>query len=232
MKISVATVCFNSALSIEHTIHSVLCQTFDNIEFVIVDGGSTDGTIEILNKYSDRIVSISEPDKGVYDAMNKALKMATGDFLIFLGSDDHFVSSDVLERMANLMVDNSTIYYGNVLRPLNMDIYCGRYNKYKLAVKNISHQALFYPRSVYQTKQYNLEYRIFADYVYNMQLWKKVKFQYVPVIVSYYNESGLSSTSRDKAFENDYAKLRRENLGLLPLIYSVIYHHLRRILKG
>lgn len=231
MKFSIVTVCYNSLGTIEHTIHSVLTQHYKEFEFIIVDGGSTDGTVEMLKKYAKQIKYISEPDDGIYDAMNKGLSMSNGDFLIFLGSDDHFISSDVLERMANQLNDDNTIYYGNVLRPLNMDIYCGRYNKYKLAVKNISHQAIFYPRSIYKNKIYDLRYKIFADYVYNMQLWRKVNFQYVPLVVSYYNESGLSSISSDKTFEKDYSKLRRDNLGLLPLLYSLIYHLVRKIFK-
>ncbi len=227
MFFSVVIVSFNVADIIEKAILSVLGQTYSKKELVIVDGASTDGTIDVLKKYSDRIKWVSEPDNGIYDAMNKALKMASGDFLIFLGSDDHLISLDVLEKVSQFIDVRDKIYYGNVLRPYHNDIYCHKFNKFKLAVKNISHQAIFYPRSVYKTKQYDLKYRIFADYVYNMQLWNKVRFQYVPVVVSFYNETGISSRNKDKAFESDYVAIRRRNLGFLPLVYSAVYHFLR-----
>lgn len=90
-KISVGTVCYNAANCIENLIRSVKKQTYSNIEFVVVDGVSNDGTLDILNKYKQDIdILVSEPDKGIYDAMNKLLKLATGDFLIFMGADDVF----------------------------------------------------------------------------------------------------------------------------------------------
>lgn len=230
-KITVATVTFNSASIIEDCIQSVLRQKYNNLEYIIIDGNSTDGTVDILKKYYSQIRYVSEPDKGIYDAMNKALRMSTGDYLIFIGSDDRFVSLDVLARMSTHLKNETIIYYGNVLRPLKMEIYCGKYNKYKLAVKNISHQAIFYPRSVYKSLQYDLHYKLFADYVYNMQLWKNIKFQYVPILVTCYNETGLSATSVDDAFIMDYTRLRLKHLGFFPLCYSKVYHFLRILFK-
>lgn len=101
MKISVVTVCYNASATLEKTIHSVAAQTYPNIEYVIIDGGSTDGTRDIISSYEDIINKwVSEPDEGLYDAMNKGLRMASGDFIGFLNGDDCFASQDALESVA------------------------------------------------------------------------------------------------------------------------------------
>lgn len=101
-KITVVTVCFNAAETIEKTILSVVGQTYDNIEYLIIDGGSKDDTLEIIKKYENNISKwISEPDKGIYDAMNKAIKMATGEWINFMNAGDCFAADDVLEKIFN-----------------------------------------------------------------------------------------------------------------------------------
>ncbi|MCB0642106.1 MAG: glycosyltransferase, partial [Phaeodactylibacter sp.] len=98
-KISVITVVYNAVDLLEDTLLSVLNQTYDNIEYVVVDGASTDGTTEIVHRYKDRIDRwVSEPDKGLYNAMNKGLAMATGDFVWFMNAGDHIYSPDTLEK--------------------------------------------------------------------------------------------------------------------------------------
>ncbi len=100
MKVSIITVCLNSRETIEDAILSVLEQDYQNIEYIIIDGGSTDGTLEIINKYKDRISKIiSEPDKGIYDGMNKGLKVATGKIIGFLNSDDMYFSNKVISTV-------------------------------------------------------------------------------------------------------------------------------------
>ncbi|MBP7051040.1 MAG: glycosyltransferase [Phycisphaerae bacterium] len=104
MKVSIVTVCFNSAATIEHTIRSVRDQEYEHVEHVIVDGGSTDGTQEVVGRYNGRIREfISEPDRGIYDAMNKGLALATGDVVGFLNADDVYVSSTVIGDIADAM---------------------------------------------------------------------------------------------------------------------------------
>ena len=106
MKISVITVCYNSEATIRETVESVLTQTHRDVEYIVVDGGSKDGTLEILSRYVERIQHLtSEPDSGVYDAMNKGLALATGDVVGFLNSDDVYVHSGILSRVAAVMMN-------------------------------------------------------------------------------------------------------------------------------
>ena len=231
-KISVITVSYNAASTIEETILSVVNQRYDNTEYIIIDGKSTDGTCDIISKYKDRISCfVSEPDKGIYDAMNKGLQKATGDFVIFLGADDHLMSYDVLSIVASKIQDDNSVYYGNVLRNHRNDLYCGKYYRYKIAVKNLCHQAIFYPRAVYTQYAYELQYKIFADYAYNLKLYDKVAFRYIPVTVSYFNDQGCSSQVIDSKFEADRKSIIVSHVGYLPYIYSNIYHCLRNLIK-
>lgn len=230
--ISVVVATYNCGAIVSETIESFMGQTYKSKELIIIDGASDENTLSIINHYKKWIdVFISEPDKGIYDAMNKGLKNASGDFLIFMGSDDHFVSYDTLERVACHLIDKKVIYYGDIWRPKNNDIYCRRFYKYKLAVKNISHQALFYPKSVYKTKSYSLKYKIMADYAYNIELWRKYKFEYIKEPISFIGQNGLSSCEIDDIFENDRRLLVCNNLGVMPYVYASLYHFLRNIIK-
>lgn len=108
MKVSIITVALNNAEYIEACIQSVINQGYENIEYIVIDGGSTDGTIDIIKKYEDKInVWISEPDRGIYDAMNKGIRMATGDVVGFLNADDVYYDPSVLENVAKVMGDQS-----------------------------------------------------------------------------------------------------------------------------
>ena len=225
MKITILTVCFNAESTIEKAILSVISQTYRDIEYVIVDGGSSDATLSTIEKYrNNQFVILSEPDEGIYDAINKGLRLASGDFILVLGADDSLYNDNVIQ-------DVDSIYYGNVCRSLKRDIYCGKYNSYKLAVKNISHQAIFYPKSVFKNKEYKTEYKLFADYVYNVELWNSKKFQYIPIVVSNFCNGGSSATLKDLFFEKNRKTLICNNLGLCQYYYSELYHWIRNIIK-
>jgi len=114
--ISIITVVYNSLDLLAGTIESVMSQTYSNIEYIVVDGGSTDGTVAIIEKYADHISQwVSEPDKGLYDAMNKGLKMATGDYVWFMNAGDHLYAPDTLEKMIDRWQPDSDILYGEVM---------------------------------------------------------------------------------------------------------------------
>lgn len=236
LKITVVTVCFNAERTIQETIHSVLNQTYKNIEYVIVDGVSKDNTLNIIHdiqtkyRYCD-IKLLSEPDRGIYDAMNKALDLATGDYLIFLGADDHFISYNILERVVPLLVEREKNYYGSVLRPLRNDLYCGKFNKYKLAVKNLPHQGIFYCREVYKKNRYDISVKVFADYKYNLLVWKTHNYLYLKLPIAYFESSGTSGTIKDWDFDKQYRSLVLQSLGVMPYLYSLCYRKIRKLLK-
>ena len=175
----------------------------------------------------------SEPDDGIYDAMNKGLEYVTGDYVLFLGADDHLISYSVIEQVCNkiLLYNEEKVFYGDVFRPILNDIYCNRFTKIKLAVKNIPHQGVFYPRCVYKRYKYDLKYNLFADYYYNISLFSRIGFEYLGLTISYFNDLGSSARLNDLNFEKDEKKIKISKLGYLPFLYSELYHFLRNLIK-
>lgn len=228
-KISVITVCFNAVHTIEKTLQSVIHQTYDPIELIIVDGGSTDGTIDVIKKYEEKIsLWKSEPDDGVYDAMNKAVKMAGGDWLFFLNSDDVFYDPEVLNRVAPLLQHPNTIYYGDVIKLPTNERYSGRFSRYKLSGQNICHQSIFYPKIVFDIYQYDTRYKIYADWDLNIKCMgnPNLRFEYINQVIAYFNIEGLSSSRDDHGFKKGFYKNIRRNLGLKYSLYSWIVRRL------
>jgi glycosyltransferase involved in cell wall biosynthesis len=222
--ISIITVVYNAASTLEQTMLSVITQTYKNIEYIIIDGTSTDGTVDIIKKYEKYLAYwVSEPDKGIYDAMNKGLKYAQGDFVYFLNSGDILYKNDTLNKFALQMTDFDTVYYGNVYLSNIQKLYWGKFSTYKLAIGNICHQSIFYPKSVYKIYRYNLKYRVLADYHYNICIFRKVNFCYFNEIIAKYDNQGFSITEKDEVFKKDLKFLILKNIGLLPLIGRIIY---------
>ena len=116
--ISIVTVSYNAVLTIEQTILSVINQTYPNVEYIIIDGGSTDGTVDIIKKYEDKIAYwVSEPDKGIYDAMNKGVVVATGEWINFMNAGDIFTDGDVIDKLfhQNIIINRVGIVFGDTL---------------------------------------------------------------------------------------------------------------------
>ncbi len=213
VKVSIVTVVYNGAKYIERAIDSVAAQEYPNIEYIIIDGGSTDGTLEILERRSKDISRyISEPDKGIYDAMNKGIALSTGDWIYFLGCDDFLYPE--FSQMCLRLKDSSTVYYGNVFHAGRE--WDGEYTSYKLAKYSMPHQAMFFPRKALEKYKYNIKYKIKADHYITIQCWsdKELKFQYENMCVARFMENGNSFVSHDEAFEKDWLKIVYDNLGL------------------
>ena len=197
-KVSIVTVSLNAKKEIQGTIESVLSQTYPLIEYILIDGDSTDGTIDIVKTYKERISKLLvEKDHGVYDAMNKALSMATGDFLIFMNAGDKFVAEFTVENAMRSVRDPKAVYYGDALfvdpTQRRSYIYGGPYSAYTICSTNICHQSIFYPKAAYKNYSYDLKYRLFSDYAYNINLFaKRFKFVYLKDIVSVFRMDGLS----------------------------------------
>ncbi|GAA4815309.1 glycosyltransferase family 2 protein [Litoribaculum gwangyangense] len=193
---------FNSAGTITETLESIVNQIYTNIEVIVVDGFSNDTTCELVNKFKaayshSTITLVSEKDKGVYDAMNKGIKLAKGDFLYFMGSDDVFYNKDTLNQIfskENLKYD---FIYGNVEFKKSKRIHSGKSSLDRLIIDQISicHQAIFYSKETFKkVGNYNLKYFIHADYDFNIRCFreKEIKIKYLNIIVAIFNETGLS----------------------------------------
>lgn len=216
--ISVVTVVYNGAETLEQTIRSVLGQTYCNVEYVIIDGGSTDGTLDIIRKYEDKIDWWqSGPDGGIYDAMNKGISLATGDFLIFLGADDVLLHPSTLGRCARRMTDTCANYYGDAYFSRSRIIYDYKFSALKLCVMNICHQSVFYSSERLKDRQFDTGYPIYADWKMNIELWSAAPFTYIPETVCVFSEEGSSSRG-DGEFLRDQKKIIRRNFGMPVLV--------------
>ena len=177
MKISIITVCYNSVATIEDTLQSIARQIHPDVEHIVVDGGSTDGTREIIDQYRRRIAKVVfEPDRGIYDAMNKGIVPASGDVIGFLNADDLYASKDVLSRVVGIMErENLDALFGDVefFRPKDPTRTVRRYRSERFSPDHIAlgwmpaHPALFLHRRVYERYgPFRTDYRIAGDFEY------------------------------------------------------------------
>lgn len=222
--ISIITVVFNGASTLEHTFASVFSQDFDDFEYIVVDGGSKDDTIEIIKNSESKLACwVSETDNGVYDAMNKAVRLTKGRWIYFLGADDYLLCK--LEKIAEFLKNDQIIYYGDVYRPAINRRYDGHFTPYKLACRNICQQSIFYPRAIFDKYIFNLKYPILSDHEFNKRCFSdpKITMKYVPLTIAVFNdEGGLSSSAEDHAFESDRMKLIKENFPYYVYIMSLV----------
>lgn len=204
-KISIITPVFNAAQEIGTCILSVADQTYNNIEHLIIDGHSTDGSVEVIKSYSlkyPHIRWISEPDQGIYDAMNKGIDLATGDYLYFLGADDVFHDAQVLASIFNNPdIKNFEFIYGNVkLVGPEERIYGGEATLQTLKTKNISHQAIFYNKLIFKKLgKYGSTFKVCEDYLFNIRCFhdQSIKRKYLDLIIADFGSQGISSTTND-----------------------------------
>lgn len=245
LKISIVTVSFNAAATIEATIKSVVDQTYDNIEYIIIDGGSTDGTVDIIRRYAPggsqygkhpNAVAhwVSEPDKGIYDAMNKGIAAATGDYIYFLGADDTLIHPDTIQQCSYIFQNGpNAIYYGNVQFKGTDVIYPKEIKSvYQLCLRNFSHQALFYPKEVYKNKNYDTSYKLWADYVYNLELYANRKFTYMNLLIAIFNLAGAGSVSVDRKFMETRTNLIKNLFGYKVATIMKLRYALSGLIHG
>ncbi len=187
MKVTIITVCYNSEATIEETIQSVLQQTHKNIEYIIIDGKSTDNTINIINKYASQIsLVVSQKDEGIYDAMNKGIFFASGDIVGILNSDDVYFDSEIIEKIVTTFTTKKVdCVYGNIhfFRKNTANIVriwrTKPISKYYFELGNIPpHPSLFVLKSVYNTiGGYNTSFKIGADHEFIIRLLKKNEYK-------------------------------------------------------
>lgn len=194
--------CYNAVAGIERTILSVVNQTYKNIEYIVIDGGSTDGTLEIIEKYRDRIdYFVSEPDNGIYDAMNKGIKVATGEWINFMNAGDEFVSLSTIGELINEICD-AKIIYGNILRKYrhlrvrSRGITKAHPSPVDFMGSTIHHQAAFIDIKLFdQYGLYSTEFKLISDwkFFYECVIQHKEAIKYVNMDIAVFNTNGRSS---------------------------------------
>jgi len=246
MKISIITVCFNSAKTIEKTIQSLASQTYNNIEHIIVDGNSKDATLEIIKKYENQISKwISEPDKGLYDAMNKGVQLATGDVIGILNSDDFYTNNTILSEIAQAFSDNS-------IDAVFGDIHFVRQNNLLKSVRKYSGKTFrtclfrwgfmpphpsFFVRKIFYEKfgAYDITFDISGDYELMVRFLylHKLKYKYLNIDMVAMRLGGASTKSlKTLLYDNNRNVIRacRSN-GVYTNIFMVSVRYIQKIVE-
>ena len=208
-KISIITVCKNAESTIERTILTVVTQSCfaENIEYLIIDGASTDKTVDIIEQYAIKypIKWISEPDSGIYNAMNKGIKLASGDYLLFLNAGDYLIHYNVIKSLMNLFEGGEfDVIYGNTLsiNPTSEQYFIKTIENpdiFFFFENSLPHQAVFYKKSLFDKfGLYDEKFTILADNVFNKKIIcdKHVSLKHINQIISVFFSDGISSTNK------------------------------------
>lgn len=227
--ITVITVVFNAEKVLEKTILSVINQTYDNVEYIIIDGGSTDGTLDIIKKYKDHIdYLLSENDRGIYDAMNKGIILSHGQWVNFLNAGDYYFDNNVLY---NLPIHSlAKIIFGNI-RYESDKVFESTFN-WKMYLKNsLHHQAAFYSSDLFKkVGLFDINFKILADYDFNLKvLALNIQSEKVLFYISICSDYGISDTPNLINYHEE-AKIRLKNTYILGLLLGT-YSYLRYIGK-
>ncbi len=244
MKITVITAVYNSASTIRAALDSTLSQRYDNVELIVVDGASTDGTREIIESYGSRIHQfVSEPDNGIYDALNKGVRMATGDVVGFLHSDDLFADEHCLTRVAQAMAEPSINgCYGdlNYVRKESTDTVIRAWRAGEFSAAKLKrgwmppHPTLYVRRSVMSgVGEFNTSYRIAADYDWMLRLLGRYgDLSYVPNVQVLMRLGGASNRSVKnivRKSREDFRALRQNDFGFAGAAYALVGKNLSKL---
>jgi glycosyltransferase involved in cell wall biosynthesis len=225
--LSVITIVYNNVRDIERTMLSVLNQTYQQIEYIVVDGASTDGTLDIIKRHESRISTlISEKDNGIYDAMNKGLKLATGDYVIFMNSGDEFYANDTVEKVF-ASADEADIYYGET-EMINDQLQSLGERRHKAPENftwrsfnygmSVSHQAIYIKRSL--VEPYDPKYQLSADIDWIIRAAKKAKkIVNVDGYVAKYLVGGMSKAKHRQSLAERFGIMKR-HYGLVPTVLN------------
>ncbi|HPJ09413.1 MAG TPA: glycosyltransferase family 2 protein [Flavobacterium sp.] len=208
-KISVITVNYNDKSGLEKTIASVIGQTFADIEYIVIDGDSTDGSKEVIEAFKKKIdIAVSEPDSGIYNAMNKGIRAASGEYLFFLNAGDVFIDETILSQVMAFIDGSKDYYYGNVIFKEGANempvVYPDELSFHFFTYNCICHQTSFLKRELFERYfYYNETLKIVSDWeflVYTIFL-KNITYQHIPITVSYYDFTGISSRPESEALK-------------------------------
>lgn len=257
MKFSIITVNYNDATGLEKTIKSVLSQTYAHFDFVIIDGGSSDNSKAIIEQYQDKISYwVSEKDSGVFNAMNKGIRAAKGEFVIFMNAGDIFYDANVLQKADPVVTDEFAIYYGNNVKkgPTSerLKTYPEKLHFSFFYSSSINHQSTFIKKSLFDDYfYYNEDYKIASDwefFIYTI-CHQNVPYKYLNQTIAIYDFTGISSNPKSSelfkkeklttirkyfpAFEDDYVDLSLLTSKRVQQVFHIQKHPIAwRILKN
>ncbi|MGC8824786.1 MAG: glycosyltransferase family 2 protein [Bacteroidales bacterium] len=247
-KISIITATYNNRQTLEETFHSLHNQTYPNIEHIVIDGASTDGTLELIDRFRTHIhLLISEKDNGVYEALNKGLKHATGDIIGFLHADDSFYSASTIEQVAKTFSNNDVVaVYGDLL-------YVDRHNPQKIIRYWQSqpftprllrkgwmpaHPTLFFKSSIInEIGLFDIRYHIAADYEYMIRMllrYPPEAFHYIPSIITCMKVGGKSNRSLSniiRKMKEDYHIIKKHRIGGITTLLGKNFLKLNQFFK-
>lgn len=222
VSLSIIIPTFNSEKTIAGCIESITEQTFKPAEILVMDNVSTDGTIDIVNSYANSypfIRAISEKDKGVFDAMNKGIKIAKGEWLYFIGSDDRLYDNNVLESVFEITVMGQDVIYGNVESEMLGGIYDGAFDIEKIFSRNICHQAIFFRKSIFKISGlFDTRFKAHADWHHNLKWLRNnhIRKLYIDRIIAHFAAGGISSHHKDNLFDQmiNWEKTKHQKTGV------------------
>ena len=237
MKITIITINYNNLNGLRQTINSVIKQTYQEKEYIIIDGGSTDGCKQLIEEKKQYIdYSVSEKDKGLYNAMNKGIQKSTGDYLIFMNSGDIFFDKNVLSEIFENKNYTSDILYGStvynylqggiVRQPRNLKIM-----SHELP---FCHQSCFIKGNLMRKYQYDESYRFIADYAFFYKCYKEGKtFELIPKIISIYDTKGVSANkSYAKSIYLERCKITHVKPNILGFMKPIIIQNIKKTIKA
>ncbi|WP_194091529.1 glycosyltransferase family 2 protein [Vibrio hibernica] len=205
-KLSIVTICYNAEKDLPNTIKSVIDQGYKNVEYIIIDGGSSDNSLDIIKYYEELALSrgivykwLSERDQGIYDALNKGISLATGEWINFMNAGDRFVDSNVLLDIAPFLLESDDIVYGNTIDKLNDQN--NRYSRAKTVDELYKgsifcHQSCFVRLALHKEYPFNLNYNICADFDFFFRMYILGKrFKHVDKYIAIYDLNGISSNN-------------------------------------
>lgn len=205
VKVSVITVVYNDVKNIEKTIKNVLKQTYTNLEYVVVDGASKDGTLDIIKRYEGKLRWISEPDKGIYDAMQKGANTATGEWIIFRNCGDYFITPDAIDKVFSQYTDNGEDFILCNSRYFKdygyKDMKPSILHRHYFEAMPVNHPSTFIRRTVQLKYPFHLEYKNSADYCFFIEAFENgAKYKYIDTLVGLFdNNAGASTDNYDRS---------------------------------